>query len=64
MSCAEKVALNVAGTNLYGSTFLVVFVKSAFGINTSPLSVAPESTRLCKHREHCCELFTVAHKLS
>lgn len=30
MSCAEKVALNVVGANLYGSTFLVVFVKSAF----------------------------------
>lgn len=30
MSCAEKVALNVAGTNLYGSTFWVFFVKPAF----------------------------------
>lgn len=30
MSCAEKVALNVVGANLYGSTFLVVFVNSAF----------------------------------
>lgn len=29
MSCAEKVALNVAGTNLYGSTFWVFFCETS-----------------------------------
>lgn len=37
------------------------FVKPAFWLNTSPISVAPKSTRLCEMREHCCELFTLAH---
>lgn len=50
MFFAQKVALNVASTNLCGSALLIVFVKPVFQPKHFPILLAPRSTRLCKHR--------------